>query len=119
MIMFARLTSQAEEREKHKRASDQRPAKQLDVEGQKRVIPPNRACDLIDLGIVPVHASPAPPRHDTRLCIGHDVIRPNRNGPEHLDEGNGHQAEVPATIGTGNQLHVGSSALVERANGHD
>ena len=102
MIMFARLTGKAEQREKDKRACDQRPAKQLDVEGRHRVIPPNYACELIDLGIVPVHGSPTLPRYDTHLRIRHDEIGPERNGPEYLDEGDGHQAEVSATIGTGN-----------------
>ena len=116
--MFARLTSKAEEPEKDKRACDQRPAKQLD-EGRLRVIPPNKACDLIDLGIVAVHGSPTRPRYDTSFRIGHDDISPDRNGSEYLDKGNTHQAEVSATIGTRNKLHVGPSALVERVNGHD
>ncbi len=100
--MFARLTSKAEEREKGKRACDQRPAKQLEVEGHHRVILPNKACDLIDLGKVPVHGSPTLPRYNTRLRIGHGDTGPDRNGPEYLDEGYGHQAKVSATIGTGN-----------------
>jgi hypothetical protein len=99
--MFARLASKAEQREKDKRACNKRPAKQLEVEGRHRVISPSKACDLYDLGIVAMHASPAHPRYDTRLRIGHDVIRPHWNGLEYLNGGNGHQAEVPASIGTG------------------
>ena len=99
--MFARLARKAEQREKYECASNMLPAKHLDVHRPLRVIPPNKSCDLYDLGRVAMHASPAPPRYDTRLRIGHDVIRPQRNGPEYLDGGDSHQTEVLATIGTG------------------
>jgi hypothetical protein len=102
MILLARLTNKAEQREKYKRARDQRPAKYLEVAGRHRVIPPNKACDLVDLGIVTVQDSPARPRHDTQLRIGHDVKRPQRNGPKYLNEGNSHQADVSTTICTWN-----------------
>jgi len=117
--MFARLTTKAKQREKEKRACDQRPAKQLEVEGHDRIIPPTQACELLDVGIVAMHASPALPRYDTHLRNDHDVIRAQWNGPEYLDDGNSHQAEVQATIGTGDELQLFLSALVERVNGHD
>ena len=98
--MFARLTSKAEQREKEKRACDQRPAKQLELRVHTGVILPNKACDLQDLGIVAVHDSPARPRH-THLRVGDDEKHPQRNGPEDLDGRNCHQAEVLATIGIG------------------
>ena len=100
--MSARLASKAEQREKDKRASDQRPAKHLEVEGNHRATPPSRTCDLYDLGIVPVHASPARPGHDTHLRISYDAKRSDRNGRKYLDEGNSHQAEVLAMFGIGN-----------------
>ena len=116
--MFASLTGKPEESEKDKRACDQRPAKQLETEGRRRVVLPSKARDLSDLRILPVHGSPTLPAHDAHLRIGHYVIGRNRYGPEYLGERNGHQAEVWATIGTGNELHVGSSASVECINGH-
>ena len=108
--MFARLTTKAKQREKEKRASDQRPAKQLEVEGRHMIIPPNKACDLLD--VVAMHASPALPRYETHLRNDHDVIRAQWNGPEYLDDGNSHQAEIQATIGTGDELQLFLSALV-------
>lgn len=109
-IIFARLTNKAEQCEKEKRACDQRPPKQLEVEGHGRVIPPNKACDLINVtvGI-----------DNTRLRTGHDDIGCGWDGSEYLDEGNSHQADVSATIGIGSRLHVVLSAFVERVNGHD
>lgn len=118
IIMFARLPSKAKQREKDKRACNKRPARHLEVERQYRVIPPNKACNLLDLGIVAVHASPTLPRYNTQLRIGHEVVRPQWDGPKYLHKGYNHQAEVPATIGSRNQLHMVLSALVERVNGH-
>jgi len=100
--MLARLSSKAEQREKKKRAEDKRPAKHLEVDSHLGVILPSKARDLYDLGIVPVHVGPALPRYDTRLRVFHNVICPQRNGPQNLGNRNSHQAEVPATIGTGN-----------------
>ena len=121
-IKLARLIRKAKEREKDKSARDQRPAEYLEAISQIWVILPNEACDLDDLGIVAVRVGPAFPRCDTRLRIGDDEIRPQRNGPEYLGGRNGHQAEVPATAETMGMRHYLlelTLALVERANGHD
>jgi len=98
--MFTRFPSKAKQREKEKRAKDNRPAKHLEEESRPVVILPSITWDLSDLGIVPVHISPALPRYDTRLRVIHNVKCPQRNGPQHLSGGNGHQAEVLATTVT-------------------
>jgi hypothetical protein len=120
-IMLARLIRTAEEREKDERARDQRPAEHLEPDRHNWVILPNEACELVDRGIVAVRVGPAI-RSDTQLRSLHDVICPQRNGPEYLDGGNGYQAEVPAAAGTMGRRHYLlelTSALVERINGYD
>jgi hypothetical protein len=104
-IALARLIRKAEEREKEKRASNKRPTEYLEAIFRIWVIPPNEACDLDNRGIVAVRVCPAYPRSDTLLHIGHDKIRPQRNGPEYLDGADGHQAEVPATTETRGSRH--------------
>ena len=99
--MFTRLARKAEQCEKYECACDKQPAKHLEVDSRQGVIPPIESCDLFDLGKVAVCVSPALPRYDTRLRIGHDEICPQRNGRKHFSGGNGHQAKVLATIVTG------------------
>jgi hypothetical protein len=123
--MLARLSRKAEEREKYKRACDKRPAEHLELDSDIWVILPNDTWDLDDLGIVTVRVGPAFPRVDTNLRIPHDDIRPQGNGPEYLDGGNAHQAEVSATTETMGRRHPlpelsgPTIALVERINGYD
>ena len=120
--MLASLICKAKEREKDKRARDQRPAEYLDPSSKLWVVLPNVAWDLDDLGIVSVHLSPASPRPDTCRRIGDDEIRPQRNGPKYLGRRKGHQPEVPATAKTLRMRHhlfELTLALVERANGRD
>jgi hypothetical protein len=120
-IKLTRLIRKTEERKKDKRARHQQPSEYLEAISQMWVILPNDAWDLDDLGIVAVRVGPAFPRLDTRLRIGDDEIRPQRNGPEYLDARNGHQAEVQATTGTLGMRHLLelTLALVERADGYD
>jgi hypothetical protein len=120
--MLARLIREAKEREKDKSARDQRPAEHFEVVNHTRVIPPDEACDLDDLGIVAVCVGPAFPRCDTRLRIGDDDIQPQRNGPKYIGGGKGHQPEAPATaktLGMRHHLLELTLVLVERPNGRD
>ena len=117
--MLARLIRKAKEPEKDKSARDQRPAEYPKANSQIWVVLPNDARDLVDLGIVTVHISPAFPRLDTCLRIGHDEIRPQRNGPKYLGRRKGHQPEVPATVKTLGMDHYLAEltlAPVERVN---
>ena len=120
-IMLERLVRKAKEREKDKSARDQRPAEHLEADFHTRVIPPDRACDLVDFGIVAVRVGPAFPRCDTALHIGDDDIRPQRNAPEYIGGRKGHQPEVTATAKTLRRHHLLelTLVLVERANGRD
>ena len=118
-IILECLTRKAKEREKYKRARDQRPAEYPEATSQIRVVLPYDGRDLDDFGIVSMRVSPAFPRLDTRLRIGDDEVCPQRNGPEYIDGRKGHQPEVPATIETwtrGHHLPKLTLAPVERVN---
>jgi hypothetical protein len=119
--MLTRLVRKAKERKKDKCARDKQPAEHLKAVGQIWLILPNKGRELGDRGIVGVYLGPVP-RYDITLCSEHDEINPQRNGPEYLDGGKGHQAKVPATIGTIGRRHnlaELTSALVECEDGHD
>jgi hypothetical protein len=120
--MLARLIRKAKEREKNKRARDNQPTEHLEANSYWWVILPDETRDLADRGIVGVYVGPARPRRDTHLHIVYDDIRPQRNGPEYLDAGKGHQAEVPATTRTIRRRHKLvelTFTLEERVNGQD
>jgi hypothetical protein len=121
-IKLARLIRKAKEREKYKSARDQQPAEHLEAVSHTRVIPPDEARDLDNLGIVAVRGGPTLPRCDTFLRSNDNDIRPQWNGSENSGGRNAHQPEVPATaetLGMRHHLLELTLALVERANGRD
>ena len=80
------------------------------------VVPPNEACDLVDLGVVAVRIGPAHPGCDTVVRVVNDDKRPQRNGTDDFDGTNGHQADVPTaaeTLRSRHQLAELTLALIE------
>ena len=120
--MSTRLIGKAEEREKEKRAQDERPAVHLEEKNSIGLILPNGCWDLVHRGVVFVRVSPASPRINTQLGFFHDINRSQRNGPKYLSAGNSHQANVPATSDTRGGRHYlpeSNFARVEQVNVHD
>lgn len=121
--MSARLIPKAEECKKDKRARDQQPAVHLETDSTLSVILPNDAWNLKNLGIVVVYGGPASPRSNTPIASGtvHENECSQRNGPKYLEEGQGHQAEVPATTEAlrAHCLPELLLALVEQVDGRD
>ena len=107
--MLTRLVREAKEGEKDERARDDQPAEHFEPIVEVRILLPCESWHLNDSGIVAVNALPADPRADVLLRVEDDHVRPNRDGPENLDGGEGHQAEVAAAV----QVAVGRNELLE------
>lgn len=98
--MLASLIREAEEREEEERAPDHHPARRLEGERAMGNFLPNGGWDLNDMRVVAaiVCFRPAFPRSHMRFRYEGEYIRCQRNGTKDIDEGKGHQAEIPTTI---------------------
>jgi hypothetical protein len=98
--MLASLIRKAEEREKEERAPDQQPARRLEAERAMGNFLPDGGWDLNDMRVVAaiVRFRPAFPRSRMLVRYEGEDIRRQWNGAQYIDEGKGHQAEIPTTI---------------------